>query len=482
MPMNIRRAQSLILAFVALASWPAWAANNLDLSSVVSRDTVELTIYNPEDLTLVRETRRLAFRKGLNPIQFAWSNTLIDPTSVELSFGERDASLSLHDITYPHDKPQMLYWNVQANEDLDAVVEISYFTSGIQWQAEYLAIADSDEKTLDLQGFVSVYNRSGEDYADASVRLVVGEINLVEEIARLARLPVEGVDGLAEAEYAGLRNQAARQKMMPMAPMAASAGASFDFPVEELAPKEVAKEGLGDYFIYTIEGRETIPDQWAKRLNSFEASAIPLKRVYRYRPEEFGDRLMRLYLVENSQQPGAKAGGLGDSPLPQGRYQIMRRTAEGGLEYLTQLEGRYVPIGDELELAIGTDPNLVFELRKIQVRRDNIWQRYKKAKVLKRVDSGQLQVDHDARVAGWDEHESFRYRLVNHTGNPAPLELRLSFDGDARFVSQQSVERHDYRSLEMKLELAPREQRQVDFEVITAKGSNAKQDRLEIGF
>ena len=47
---------------------------------------MQLTIYNSEDLTLVRETRKVSFKPGANPLQFSWANTLIDPTSVELRF------------------------------------------------------------------------------------------------------------------------------------------------------------------------------------------------------------------------------------------------------------------------------------------------------------------------------------------------------------------------------------------------------------
>ena len=59
---------------------------NVDLSTVPSRATVQLTIYNSEDLTLVRETRVVTFKQGNNPLQFSWANTLIDPSSVELRF------------------------------------------------------------------------------------------------------------------------------------------------------------------------------------------------------------------------------------------------------------------------------------------------------------------------------------------------------------------------------------------------------------
>src|SRR6187455_2331150 len=94
----------LTLFVVGLA--PA-VARNVDLSTVPSRATVQLTIYNSEDLTLVRETRKVSFKKGVNPLQFSWANTLIDPTSVELRFNSHADQLDVLDTTFPHDKPQM---------------------------------------------------------------------------------------------------------------------------------------------------------------------------------------------------------------------------------------------------------------------------------------------------------------------------------------------------------------------------------------
>ncbi len=78
------------------------------------RDTVQLTIYNSEDLTLVRETRKVTFKKGVNPLQFSWANTLIDPTVGRAAFLTHPDKLEVLDTTFPHDKPQMLYWNVRA--------------------------------------------------------------------------------------------------------------------------------------------------------------------------------------------------------------------------------------------------------------------------------------------------------------------------------------------------------------------------------
>jgi hypothetical protein len=209
-PITMRFALYLLLVAVGLVSAAIPAiAGNVDLSTVPKRDSVQLTIYNSEDLTLVRETRTVTFKKGVNPLQFSWANTLIDPTSVELKFLTRADKLNVLDATYPHDKPQMLYWNVQSEIDGEATIQITYFTSGISWSADYVLIANKEEKQLSFDGFVRVFNNSGEEYEDAQVRLVVGTINLVEKIAQLAHVPVANVKALDFEASRGFRKEAA---------------------------------------------------------------------------------------------------------------------------------------------------------------------------------------------------------------------------------------------------------------------------------
>jgi hypothetical protein len=60
------------------------AAAKVDLVTLPRRDSVQLTIYNSADLTLVREVRNLTVKQGGNLLQFAWENTLIDPTSLQM--------------------------------------------------------------------------------------------------------------------------------------------------------------------------------------------------------------------------------------------------------------------------------------------------------------------------------------------------------------------------------------------------------------
>ena len=150
------------------------------------RDKVQLTIYNSEDLTLVKETRSITFKKGVNRLEFSWANTLIDPTSVYLRPLDHEKEIEVLDTTFPADRPQVLIWNVDSKFEGQVPVEVSYFTSGISWNADYVMMTDKDETKASFDGYVTVVNNSGEDYEGAEVRLVVGTINLVEKIRQLA--------------------------------------------------------------------------------------------------------------------------------------------------------------------------------------------------------------------------------------------------------------------------------------------------------
>ena len=397
---------TLALGTVLLAAF-AVRAENVDLSTVPSRNTVQLTIYNSEDLTLVRETRKVSFKPGANPLQFSWANTLIDPTSVELRFLTHRDKLTLLDTTFPHAKPQMLYWNVQSEMDGEATIEITYFTSGISWSADYLCIANPAETEMGLEGFVRVYNNSGEEYEDAQVRLVVGRINLVQKIAELARItPQQGrrawktrARQSQDATLSGRRWTC--QRAVPRIPR---------LPPQPAEPKQVAKEGLGEYFIYTIEGTETIRNGWSKRMRSLEAAKVPFKIQYRYRPAEYGDQLVRMYLLTND-----KDSKLGTTPLPDGVVRVFRQNGRDGLSFLVAQPVKYIPIGDKIELNLGPDPEVIFELIKLRTWRDNLWMQLHGANVFRKVDEPGVEIEVNSSVAGWDDHTLYSQRVRNYT-------------------------------------------------------------------
>ena len=82
-PRHISGLTPLLLLSLSLLAGALTAQARVNVVTLPGRDTVQLTVYNAADLTLVKESRLLVFRKGLNKLEFSWANTLIDPTSVE---------------------------------------------------------------------------------------------------------------------------------------------------------------------------------------------------------------------------------------------------------------------------------------------------------------------------------------------------------------------------------------------------------------
>ena len=113
----------LIAALTLLTVGRPLMARNVDLSTVPKRDSLQLTIYNSEDLTLVCETRVVTFKKGANPLEFSWANTLIDPSSVELKFLDHDDKLDVLDVAASADRgahePRRISYAVDHRRDLD---------------------------------------------------------------------------------------------------------------------------------------------------------------------------------------------------------------------------------------------------------------------------------------------------------------------------------------------------------------------------
>jgi hypothetical protein len=103
-------------------------------------------------------------------------------------------------------------------------------------------------------------------------------------------------------------------------------------------------------------------------MRSLEGATVPFKIQYRYRPAEYGDRLVRMYLLTND-----KESKLGATPLPDGVVRLFRRSGRDGLSFLVAQPLKYIPIGDKIELNLGPDPEVIFELVRLRAWRDTVW-------------------------------------------------------------------------------------------------------------
>ena len=230
---------SILVIVIAMA---CTAQAKVDLVTLPTRDTVQLTIYNSADLTLVRESRALTVKEGRNKLQFSWANTLIDPTSIEMLPKASAGEIEIADLTYPPRVKNLGLWNVESEISGKVPVEITFLTSGLSWRAFYMGTLTEDEKTMRLKGYVRVTNNSGEDYADAQTRLIVGKVHILDQIADLAR---------RQYPY----DRPGERPPRPKAPSARARGQVTRESLRSLAvlsraePKEIKKEGLSEYFL-----------------------------------------------------------------------------------------------------------------------------------------------------------------------------------------------------------------------------------------
>ena len=448
----MRNERTLLVAWLALAVLAAGAAvaqaRNVDLATVPPRDSVQLTIYNSEDLTLVRETRSLSLKKGINRIQYSWANTLIDPTSVEIRPLEKGGQIEVLDTTFPGDKPQHCIWNIDSKIEGQVAFQVTYFTSGLSWSADYVLIADKDETQMSFDGYVQIHNRSGEEYENAQVRLVVGVVNLVEKIQDLAR---RGGPPPAPATEATLRRAVMADSITRAEAKPANGGAA--------RPPEIVKEGLSEYFIYTIEGEQTIPDGWSKRLESFHARMVKFEILYRLRPQQYGPRPVRFFMLRNDEEHK-----LGTTPLSDGLVRTFRDNGRDGLSFLGQQSTKYVPIKEDIELKVGLDDQVVEELKCTAVERSN------------------FTFDMDARpprVIGWDEKRSYKDEVRNYRAKPVKMEVRYVISGDIELTGG-GAKAQDYQTVEFTVDVPANTKHPWTYEYVQHCGDNAKQSRILI--
>ncbi len=56
-------------------------------------------------------------------------------------------------------------------------LELDYLTSGLSWQANYVAELDAEGKRMDFSGWAMIANRSETPFENAGVQLVAGSLN-----------------------------------------------------------------------------------------------------------------------------------------------------------------------------------------------------------------------------------------------------------------------------------------------------------------
>ena len=432
------------IIFLIIAAITNTAQAKVDLVTLPSRDTVQLTIYNSADMTLVRESRGLTLKDGKNKLQFSWANTLIDPTSLEMLPKANVDKIDIADLTYPPRVRNLGLWNIESGVSGKVPVEITYLTSGLSWRAFYMGTLTEDEKTMRLQGYVRVTNNSGEDYENAQTRLIVGKVHILDQIAELARRQYpygRAGEPVPVPQFRGaLRSAETRKRSF-----------SFGAPLAKLAerPKEIKKEGLSEYFLYTIEGTETIPTGWSKRLISFDIDEVPVVNLYKYERERYGNSVVRFLSFKNDEEHE-----LGETPIPGGMLKVYRSADDKGhLSYTGQSSFKYIPVDEDVELNLGAVGDVVVEPTLMDFKTEN------------------YRFDRKRNISGWDEVRKFKIEVRNTREIPIKVEIKRNLPTQYwKIKTSQEFEKVDLDTVKFTLILEPRAKKEFEYTLTTYHG------------
>jgi hypothetical protein len=305
-----------------------------------------------------------------------------------------------------------------------------------------------DEETIRLQGYVRVTNNSGEDYENAQTRLIVGKVHILDEIAELARRqypygrPGEGI-------------------APPMEPAPRARGLMRDkraFALSEelaarLEPKEILKEGLSEYFLYTIEGKETIPNGWSKRLISFDVDDVPVINLYKYEEARYGTSVVRFLSFKNDEEHK-----LGETPIPGGMLKVYRDAGDDGhLSYTGQSSFKYIPVDEDVELNLGAVADIVASPKLMDFETDN------------------YEFDRRGNVSGWDEIRTFEIEVKNTRDIGVKVEIKRNFNTSYWKLDRSGdfgeFEQEDMDTIKFTLELRPRTVKKFEYVLRTYHGT-----------
>lgn len=441
-------------AQAAIPEQPPFApASAIELVVLPRRDKVQLTIYNSADLTLVRERRNLTLKKGWNWLQFMWANTLIDPTSLSLEPLAQADKIDIQQLVFPARLRELGRWLIRSEVSGQVPFEITYFTSGLSWRAFYMGTLSQDEKTMQLQGYVRVGNNSGEDYEKAETRLIVGKVHILDQIAELAKrqYPYNRPIGIIGGMGWGGGIQHGRELELNERVDAYSYGyaRSSSSRLGELRRKEIRKEGLSEYFLYTIEGTETIPDKWGKRLLSLDVEDIEIESLYKYDEQRWGEQTIRFVKFANDDDHN-----LGETPIPNGTVKIYGQAdGEGYLSYVGGTNIKYIPVDEEVELNLGPARLVNVEPKLMNFKTEN------------------YRFDGRGNVAGWDEIRTWKIEITNTRTLAIEIEVTRGF-GTAYWTMQADIlyEKHDATHARFKVNLGPRKKQAFEYTVTTYHG------------
>jgi hypothetical protein len=234
-------------------------------------------------------------------------------------------------------RPQ-LEWLVTSNTGGSHKTEISYLAGQLSWTCNYVALLDKNDARVDLTGWVTLTNNSGTAFKDAGLKLVAGDVNVVQN------------------RFDDMR--------MAKGMMAA----------EDASRPQFKQTDLFEYKLYALQRRTNLNNNEIKQIELTSARDVVSKKVFIY--DGMADQ-WRMYYHNYSyrsegtfgQQSNPKVGvfvtfrndeksGLG-MPLPKGKVRVYKRDDDGKEQFVGEDEIDHTAKDEELRLYLGNAFDIV---------------------------------------------------------------------------------------------------------------------------
>lgn len=223
-------------------------------------------------------------------------------------------------------KPTLL-WTVNSSATGKQDVEISYQTSGMNWHAEYVAVLNEDDTKLDLNSWVSVENKSGTTYKNATLKLVAGDINLVKD----------------------------QQKYDYRTP-------EMMLKSEGMSQPQFEEKEFFEYHIYNLQRPTTLSNNETKQISLFESPGVKAVKKYFYKNGRYGyygnaSQTGKVSVVVEFENKEENNMGV---PMPKGKVR-MYKSDGNTLEFVGEDLIDHTPRNEEVRLKIGEAFDIVVE-------------------------------------------------------------------------------------------------------------------------
>jgi hypothetical protein len=286
---------------------------------------------------------------------------------------------------------------------------LSYLTTGLGWNADYVALFDEAKSTIDVQGWVTLKNENNVAFTNADTVLVAGA-------------PGEGGGnaGMAPGTLPGTERS--------------------------------GRARLGDFYLYPVGHRITIAPNQQKQVSFLSVGGVPAKKLYQYRNNWYGSSSDPVSAATVLSFSSSKDGGLGDA-LPAGTVRVYIRDAKGQPQFIGENRIDHTPMGSTL--AIRTGEAFDVKVKPAVDKREKInsgeWERTEKFRIS--VDGGKPRtVEREDEVTYW--RTTMSYTVTNARPEPVTVDLvqaglDRSYWHDTR-VSSESI-KGEQRSLDERL-------------------------------